>query len=42
MVRINWTDQAIFDLINIAEFIAKDSKKYARYTVKIFKNEFDN
>lgn len=34
MVKINWTDQAVADLINIAEFIAKDSPKYARITIK--------
>ncbi len=34
MVKINWTDQAISDLINIAEFIRKDSDKYAILTVK--------
>jgi toxin ParE1/3/4 len=34
MVKINWTDQAIEDLTNIAEFIRKDSEKYAHITVK--------
>jgi toxin ParE1/3/4 len=34
MVRINWTDQSIDDLTNIAEFIRKDSEKYARIVVK--------
>ena len=34
MVKINWTDQAIADLTTIAEFIRKDSEKYARLTVK--------
>ena len=34
MVKINWTDQAASDLVNIAEFIGKDSKKYARLTVR--------
>ncbi len=33
MVKINWTDQAISDLTNIAEFIGKDSIKYARLTI---------
>jgi addiction module RelE/StbE family toxin len=33
MVTINWTDQAIADLTNIAEFIRKDSEKYARHTI---------
>jgi len=30
MVKIIWTDQAIEDINNIAEFIAKDSEKYAK------------
>jgi len=25
MARLNWTDQALGDLVNIADFIAKDS-----------------
>ncbi len=29
MVGINWTLQAVEDLENIAEYIAKDSRKYA-------------
>ena len=33
MARLNWTDQAILDLVNIADFIAKDSVKYAKITV---------
>ncbi len=33
MARLNWTDQSISDLINISEFIAKDSPKYAKITV---------
>jgi toxin ParE1/3/4 len=33
MVSISWTDQAVFDLTNIAEFISKDSPTYARNTV---------
>ncbi|MCW8981849.1 MAG: type II toxin-antitoxin system RelE/ParE family toxin [Altibacter sp.] len=33
MVRINWTLQATTDLKNIAEYISKDSKKYARFQV---------
>lgn len=46
MVKLNWTDQSIDDLINIAEFIAKDSKKYSviqlnriRQKAKIIKNQ---
>jgi plasmid stabilization system protein ParE len=34
MVRLNWTDQSIDDLINIAEFIAKDSVKFSAIQVK--------
>jgi addiction module RelE/StbE family toxin len=30
MVEINWTKQAVKDIDNIAEFIAKDSEHYAR------------
>lgn len=33
MARLNWTDQALSDLINIADFIAKDSVRYAKTTV---------
>jgi len=33
MARLNWTDQSITDLINISDFIAKDSRKYARITI---------
>lgn len=33
MARLNWTDQAVSDLVNIADFIAKDSKRYAKITV---------
>ena len=33
MVLINWTFQAKDDLINIAEYISKDSKRYANYQV---------
>jgi plasmid stabilization system protein ParE len=33
MARLNWTDQAILDLVNIADFIAKDSVRYAKITV---------
>jgi len=29
MARLNWTDLSIEDLINIAEFISKDSPKYS-------------
>jgi len=36
MVEVNWTNQAIEDINNIAEFIAKDSAKYAQIQVKRF------
>ena len=34
MARLNWTDQSIEDLINIADFIAKDSVKYSVIQLK--------
>jgi addiction module RelE/StbE family toxin len=34
MVKIVWTEQALNDLVNIAEFIRRDSEKYARITVR--------
>lgn len=34
MARLNWTDQALTDLTNIAEFIRKDSVTYAKLTVQ--------
>ena len=33
MVRINWTLQATSDLKDIAEYISKDSKKYAKLQI---------
>jgi len=33
MVKLNWTPQSKSDLIAIAEFIAQDSKKYARLQI---------
>ncbi|PCJ87829.1 MAG: plasmid stabilization protein [Flavobacteriales bacterium] len=36
MVAVNWTDQAIEDIGNIAEFIAKDSLKYAKIQTQRF------
>lgn len=36
MVEINWTDQALFDIENIAEYIAKDSPFYASVQVQRF------
>lgn len=36
MVKVNWTIQAITDIENIAEFIAKDSRNYAIIQTKRF------
>ncbi len=36
MDKIRWTDQAIDDIENIAEFISKDSIKYAKIQVQRF------
>ena len=36
MVEVRWTDQALDDVDNIAEFIAKDSIKYAKIQVERF------
>ena len=37
MVTINWTSQSIIDIENIAEFIAKDSERYAKIqTLRFF------
>ncbi len=38
MARVNWTDQSLSDLINIADFIAKDSVRYAKITVYRIRN----
>jgi len=38
MVRINWTFQAKDDLNAIAEYISKDSKRYAKLQVSRLKN----
>ena|ERR1035437_1240803 len=34
MVKVNWTQFAIQDLSEIAEFISKDSVRYAQMTLK--------
>lgn len=34
MVKIIWTENALQDLEDIAEFIAKDSLHYAKITIK--------
>jgi toxin ParE1/3/4 len=36
MVEIRWTLQSLEDIENIAEFIAKDSEKYAKIQVQRF------
>ena len=36
MVKVNWTTQSIEDIRSIAEFIAKDSSKYANLQVDLF------
>lgn len=33
MAGLNWTKQAVNDLNGIADFIAKDSKKFAKITI---------
>ena len=38
MVLINWTFQAKDDLKGIADYISKDSKRYAKYQVAKIKN----
>jgi len=38
MVKINWTPQSSYDIDNIAEFIAKDSEKYAKIQTTWFFN----
>ena len=38
MVRINWTFQAKDDLKSIAEYISKDSVRYAKFQVIRLKN----
>lgn len=39
MVEINWTSQSLEDIDTIAEFIAKDSQKYASIQVDRFFDE---
>ena len=34
MVKLIWTDQAIDDLQNIGDYIAENSEKYAKLTVR--------
>jgi len=39
MAEIRWTDQSLADIENIAEFIAKDSERYASIQVERFFDE---
>lgn len=34
MARLNWTEQSINDLLNIAEYISRDSVKYAGFQIR--------
>jgi plasmid stabilization system protein ParE len=36
MVEVSWTDQAMEDIANIADFIAKDSEKFASIQIERF------
>lgn len=36
MVEVNWTIQSVTDIENIADFIAKDSERYAKIQVNRF------
>jgi len=38
MVKINWTLQSVEDMENIAEYIAKDSPKYAIIQIRRFRD----
>jgi len=37
MVQLNWTYQAVLDLREIAEYISKDSQKYAKIQIQRIK-----
>ncbi|WP_162344335.1 type II toxin-antitoxin system RelE/ParE family toxin [Cyclobacterium salsum] len=41
MVKVIWTDAAIFDLNEIGEYISKDSERYAQLTVDRLFNAVD-
>ena len=41
MVKVVWTDSAIFDLNEIGEYIAKDSERYAQLTIERLFNAVD-
>jgi addiction module RelE/StbE family toxin len=38
MVEVNWTKQSLEDIENIAEYISKDSQRYAEIQVEEFFN----
>lgn len=42
MVKVNWTLQSISDITNIADFIAKDSERYAQIQVGRFFEATEN
>ena len=41
MVKVVWTDSAIYDLNDIGEYIAKDSERYAQLTIDRLFNSVD-
>ena len=41
MVQINWTSQAISDLKDIADYISKDSKYYAKLQIVRLKSRIE-
>ncbi|MDX2188804.1 MAG: type II toxin-antitoxin system RelE/ParE family toxin [Bacteroidota bacterium] len=41
MVKIIWTQRALFDLEDIGEYISKDSTKYAKLTLEKLLNTAD-
>lgn len=41
MVQINWTPNSLLDLKEIADYISKDSKRYARITVERIKGSVE-
>ena len=41
MVKVVWTDSALFDLNDIGDYIAKDSERYAQLTIERLFNSVD-
>jgi toxin ParE1/3/4 len=39
MVKIVWTDQSVFDLKDILDYISKDSKRYAENQIRRIKTK---